>query len=149
MSYLLFKRNWELSKRPYSPPPRKPKKQREWLRWVDGRQGGDYQRMLLLRSKLLKFDFYLLRLPTGSVVRPHIDRVPDGFEHHRINVTLREATSGGITFIDPKVVSREKSEYERAPKHYRFRPDIHRHHVTKVEAGSVLLLSFGWLKRST
>ncbi len=149
MSYLLFKRNWELSKRGHHRPPQKPKKQREWLRWIDGRQGGGYERMLLLRSAWFKFDFYLLRLPTGAIVQPHIDRVPDGFEHHRINITLRSARSGGVTFIDPKPVSRERSTYDIAPKHYRFRPDIQRHGVNKVLEGSVLLLSFGWLKRST
>jgi hypothetical protein len=120
---------------------------KEWLRWVGGRQGGDYQRMLLLRSSWLKFDFYLLCLPTGSNVRPHIDKAPPGFEHHRINATLRQAIKGGVTYIDPKVISNEKSEYEPAPKHYHFRPDIHRHYVTKVEEGSVLLLSFGWLRK--
>lgn len=145
MSLLLFRRAWK----PGEGSPKKPKKPREWLRWVKGRQGGDYERMLLLRSQWFRFDFYLLRLPTGSVVRPHIDRVPDGFEHHRINVTLREAKKGGITYIDPLPVSRERSFYLQADKHYHFRPDIHRHHVTAVEEGSVLLLSFGWLRKST
>lgn len=116
-----------------------------WFRWKDGRQGGGYSKFALCTSKHLKFDLYLLRLPTGTEVKPHIDPAPIGFEHHRINLTLRFAKKGGLTLI-AKQAEEQCFRYEAA-RLYRFRPDLNVHFLTQIKEGSMLILSLGWLKK--
>jgi hypothetical protein len=120
-------------------------------RWEHGRQAGGYSKLLLARSALLKFDVYLIRMPTGSVVMPHRDPVKPGFEHHRVNITLCRAHRGGVTVIEGDDVVDlvhpiMHPMYDRA---YHFRPDMREHAVTKITSGSLWLLSIGWLRRAT
>ena len=114
-----------------------------WLRWEKGRQESGYWKLLLARSKLLKFDVYILKLPTGCHVPAHRDEVP-GFRHFRLNVTLRKAREGGFTLIQPAPRILYGIQEERA---YVFRPDLYTHMVTEVKEGSVWLLSIGWLRK--
>lgn len=116
----------------------------KYLTWQSGRQGGGYDKLLLAKSERFKFDLYLLRFPEGSSVQVHRDPSPDGYEHHRINMTLRAAEKGGVTFIEQKNAS--MLPMRRAI--YRFRPDRLWHYMSRVEKGSVLLLSLGFLKKA-
>lgn len=107
-------------------------------RWEHGRQGGGYSKFTLAYSTRLNFDMYILRLPKGSMVQEHTDPSPEGFEHHRVNITLRSARTGGCTYFSRM----------RAPLHYHFRPDVMKHHVTAIMKGNLWLLSIGWLRRA-
>ncbi|CAO3361769.1 hypothetical protein ABNQ39_32640 [Azospirillum sp. A26] len=113
-----------------------------WLRWDRGRQengGRDYFKMLLARSARLRFDCYLLRYPTTSGLDEHVDPAPDGFEHHRVNIILRQPASGGLFLCDEAIIDRPRIKY--------FRPDLHPHRVTEG-IGERLVLSFGWLRKA-
>ena len=116
-------------------------------RWEHGRQNGGYSKFTLAFSKRLKFDAYIIRLPQGSMVPPHTDPAIEGYEHHRVNITLRSAKTGGVTYFDPYPFA-TRNFSQRAPKHYHFRPDVLRHYVTAILKGEVWLLSFGWLRKS-
>lgn len=121
------------------------------LAWERGRQDGGYDKLKLLESKRLRFDLYLLRFPEGSVVPMHRDPSPDGFSHHRVNITLRFAARGGLTLIarQPELGQLETPKYRYEERRwYRFRPDLYTHMMTSVREGSVLMLSFGWLTKS-
>ena len=112
-------------------------------RWEQGRQGSGYRKFTLAYSKRFRFDAYILHLPTGTDVPPHSDPSPEGFEHHRVNITLRSASAGGVThFDDPNGASRSPA------RHYHFRPDLIRHSVSLIERGEIWLLSVGWLRRA-
>jgi hypothetical protein len=116
--------------------------------WEYGRQNGGYSKMLLAGSKRLKFDVYLLRLPTHSIVRPHKDPSPNGYEHHRLNITLKSARWGGVTMIENQDQVVDLLDFIEAPKIYHFRPDQVYHYVTTVLDGEVWLLSIGWLRKA-
>lgn len=111
--------------------------------WEHGRQGGGYSKFTILFSRTLNLDMYLLRLPMGSMVQHHVDPAPLGYEHHRVNITLRSAQKGGVTYFE---MPNERPV--RAPKHYHFRPDIVRHFVTPIMKGKILMLSIGWLRKA-
>jgi hypothetical protein len=112
-------------------------------RWADGRQGGGYRKLPLLRSRLLRLDAYLLRFPEGSQARWHTDPSPVGWRHWRANLTLRPARDGGrflwAASMGPRV--------RRLGPLTVFRPDVTPHALTRVERGSLWLLSVGWLRR--
>lgn len=105
-------------------------------RWERGRQLSGYDKLLLLQSKWLKFDCYLLRFPTGSGIKPHNDPVP-GWRHYRLNIVLKKAHGG--RFICPNVTWRwgQRAAF--------FRSDIATHSVTEVLQGTRWVLSIGWL----
>ena len=112
---------------------------RKAFRWERGRQQSGYDKMLLL---LLPFpvpsDCYLLRFPTGSEIPPHVDPV-DGKRHFRLNIILRKARRGGEFICKNPIWNR--------PRIKLFRPDQSEHSVTRVEEGSRLILSIGWVRR--
>lgn len=116
-------------------------------KWEDGRQSSGYSKLLLATSKLLRFDVYLLRIHKGGQVPPHTDASKPGFEHHRINITLRAAHRGGDTYFDNFDTESWIPKPELAPRAYHFRPDLIEHQVTRVVVGEVWLLSIGWLRR--
>ncbi len=122
------------------------------FRWEHGRQNGGYSKFTLAFSKRLKFDCYIIRLPVTSVVPHHRDPAPEGFEHHRVNITLRSAKVGGTTFIacspERPGIGPRTMHYEEAPKVYHFRPDLYTHFMSAIMKGEVWLLSFGWLRRA-
>ena len=112
-------------------------------RWDRGRQGTGYAKFTLAYSTRLKFDAYILRLPAGTHVPPHNDASPAGFEHHRLNITLRSAAAGGMTyFVNADGTSNP------APRYYHFRPDLVRHSVSRIDRGEIWILSIGWLRKA-
>lgn len=110
------------------------------LRWQRGRQESGYDKMLLLQSMWpLPFDVYLLRFPTGSEIKPHVDRVASG-AHYRLNLVIRRAKYGG-EFICAKAI-------HDSPRIKIFRPDVCEHSVTQIESGTRYVLSVGWIRKS-
>lgn len=87
----------------------------------------------------VKFDVYLLRFPEGCEVPPHTDKVPTG-EHYRLNIVLKQATSGGEFLCTAPIFSSKRIKF--------FRPDTCEHEVTKVLKGNRYLLSLGWVRNS-
>lgn len=118
----------------------------KFLQWEDGRQIAGYRKMQLLRSHLLRFDVYLIKIPDGSGIPPHVDPVLDGFEHHRLNITLTRPSpaAGEVRCEGPS----RNFLFGRAML---FRPDLYTHWVKPVtfimSTSSMYLLSIGWLKR--
>lgn len=107
-------------------------------RWEYGRQNTGYKKLLLLRSKwLLKFDCYILKFSEGVEIPAHIDTVDSG-RHYRLNVILKSASLGGQFHCDTCLFETTRIKL--------FRPDLYLHSVSKVEAGSRLVLSIGWVK---
>ena len=114
------------------------------FRWEHGRLGQGYSKLTLLYSTALNIDAYILVVPTCGVVPHHRDPVPNGFEHHRVNITLRKPKRGGITYIE----AGNPGCYEAGQgRMYRFRPDTRTHFVTAILKGQLWLLSFGWLRK--
>lgn len=110
-----------------------------WLKWVDGRQNGGYQKMLIYQFSLFGkgFDCYLLRYKELDEIPAHTDPVP-GKKHYRLNIELKHATIGGDLFFYQK--RQWKHQYK---KYVLFRSDLQPHKVTKVIKGERLVLTFG------
>ena len=107
------------------------------MRWVDGRQGGGYRKMLLFSSVKRQLDVYLLHFPEGSEVPIHVDPAPEGFIHKRLNIFLKRAKEGGQIFVEGPVLNIGPFNY--------FMPSVWRHLMTRVTKGSSYILSIGWL----
>lgn len=105
------------------------------FRWVAGRQNSGYYKMLLIASKIFKFDMYLLKFPAGVGVPEHRDPSVFGYEHHRINIVL-------YGDVNKLVVSRKSV----ATRIQHLRPDIETHSLGPVQKTTVML-SIGWLKK--
>lgn len=111
------------------------------FKWITGRQNTGYEKFTLIFSKTLALDAYIIRIPMGVEVPTHTDTVTPNFSHHRVNITLRAARKGGLTYIE------DNGKLIMAKWAYKFRPDIQPHRVTKVEEGELWILSFGWLTK--
>ena len=110
------------------------------FRWQRGRQGSGYDKMLLLQSWWpIPFDFYLLRYPQGSAIKPHVDAVAFG-RHYRLNVIVKKSAAGGEFFCAAPIFATDRIKL--------FRPDIQEHGVARVTAGSRYVLSLGWVIRT-
>lgn len=116
---------------------------RAWLDrrfvWEAGRGNSGYQKMLLAtgtRKWLLLFDLYLLRYPKGARIVWHTDPAIYGMRHVRINLVLKHAV-GGHFICDHCLF--------RLGRLAIFRPDLERHMVTEVDAGTRYVLSMGFL----
>jgi hypothetical protein len=108
------------------------------FKWISGRQGGGYDKLPIFVSKWLKCDFYLLRFPVGSEVKPHKDVVFSG-KHYRLNLTVRKASDGGEFVCEPSNrLTNKRFQF--------FRPDLHTHSLTKVEGNDMYMLSFGFVR---
>ena len=105
--------------------------------WERGRQASGYDKLLLVEGR--RFDAYLLRFPTGSHVPLHRDPV-DGAGHLRLNLILIPARRGGEFECEDAIVDR--------PRIKLFRSDRCAHAVTRVEAGTRWVLSFGFAVRA-
>lgn len=111
-----------------------------WLRWVPGRQGNGYYKMLLLQSKLpIPFDWYLISFPQRAFIEEHVDEVEGDFKHWRMNITLKQCVRGGKF--------RCEDAYVKTPLFDVFRPDIMEHSLQRVDDGHRLVLSIGWLTK--
>lgn len=107
------------------------------FKWEAGRQNSGYYKMLLARLKWpLKFDFYLLKFLEGSEIKTHLAPVPKG-RHFRINFIIKKAFKGGEFICNKTLFSNKRIKY--------FRPDLEKHSVTKIEKGTRLVLSIGWI----
>jgi len=113
------------------------------VRWERGRQGTGYWIFKIFSVWTLHCDCYLIYYPTGSYIPPHKDPAIDGYEHHRINIVLRQADKGGWFWVRQGfgVGTTDRSIV-------RFRPDIQEHSVDRVLEGSRLVFSFGWLRKA-
>ena len=114
-------------------------------RWERGRQDGGYEKFLIARSNLFKFDVYLLRFRDGQSIPFHVDPSPIGFEHHRVNITLCMPCAGGTVLIEKSPNTNKFLVSEGRIVH--FRPDKLRHAMTKVISGQRIFLSIGWLRK--
>jgi hypothetical protein len=89
-----------------------------WLKWVPGRQGGDYQKKLLAVfgiPRIFGFDMYILKFEPHCHLKEHRDEVGRG-KHYRLNIILR----GEGEFKCEKTILRTK-------RFILFRPDKHLH----------------------
>jgi len=89
-----------------------------WMKWVPGRQGGDYQKKLIIAMRLpwlFGFDVYLLKFAPGFLLPEHIDKVDKGV-HLRMNIILK----GNGEFRCEKAILRTKRVIF-------FRPDKYLH----------------------
>ncbi len=107
-----------------------------WLKWIPGRQGGDYQKKLLVVfaiPRIFGFDMYLLKFAPGFTLPEHIDKVERG-KHYRLNIILR----GEGDFKCEKAIIRTK-------RLILFRPDKYLH---SMQNGNVerKVLSIGFNK---
>ena len=109
-------------------------------RWRPGRQDGKYEKLLLATSKWLKFDCYLLWFHQGCEVPPHRDPVKPGYRHHRLNITLKMPFRGGEVYVNGPCRQWFKKRIML------FRPDVHRHGMTKPHS-PMMMLSIGWLTK--
>jgi len=101
-------------------------------KWEKGRSGGGYEKLNLFQGK--NWDCWLMRLGEGEWVKPHRDPV-DNKNHYRLNILLRKPKSGGVFVCADYMLL--------LPRITLFRPDLHTHHVTRVDSGKRLVLSFG------
>lgn len=108
-------------------------------KWVEGRQGGGYERLTLLRYKFV--DMHILRMFPGSVVPPHTDKLTDGRKHYRANLILQAAKCGGQFIASSTIFSSNRL--------FIFRPDESEHEVTTVIEGTRYVLSLGWATQQT
>lgn len=116
-------------------------------RWENGRQSGSpYRKLPLAWSSLFRFDCYIIVIPAGSFVGRHTDPTVPGYEHHRINVTLRRPAIGGKTSFNKGGYALWEDQPARC---YRFRPDLIEHCVSQCAGGSLVLFSFGWLRKAS
>lgn len=118
-------------------------------RWEHGRQNGEYSKFTLLFSKRFKIDAYIIVIPDGVEVPWHTDPSIDGYEHHRVNITLWKPKHGGDTTIDlgGELGKGMPPNYKNPGRWYHFRPDLYRHCVSEVMYGKLILFSFGWLRK--
>ena len=110
-------------------------------RWRAGRQGTGYERLLLAATRWpLPCDAWLLRFRPGTGVPPHVDPARPGTLHYRLNIYLRRARKGGEFEVSECIA--------RGPRFALFRPDVATHAVHRVEEGTRVVLSIGWLRRA-
>lgn len=116
----------------------------KWLRWEKGRQGGGYEKLMLISNPFLfRFDCYILKFPDGSEIFSHRDPV-DGFRHYRLNIILRRARYGGIFFIGQTDLVTGLGVMKAKPHRVTFfRPDEMIHSMSPV-VGNHYILSIGW-----
>lgn len=109
-------------------------------RWRQGRQGTGYEKLLLATAPWpVPFDLYLLRFREGIEVPWHVDQSKPGQRHYRLNVTLRPALAGG------RFETKDGRPIVSLGWLALFRPDRVTHAQTRIDRGTQLMLSLGWL----
>ena len=118
----------------------------KFWRWDEGRQLSGYSKMLIAASRLLKFDCYLIKIPTGAAVPEHKDPATEGYEHHRFNYVLKAPAYGSGKF---HIHGPAKRVGQRGVL---FRPDLYAHSLSPVDFiwsnQSMYILSIGWLRKA-
>lgn len=114
-----------------------------FLKWTLGRQNSGYSRLTLYQFNIgvIKTDSHIIKFPTGSCITEHVDSV-DGYKHHRLNIILKNAKSGGIFYS-------EKTAFSIANRIFLFRPDKYKHSVSKITSGTRIVFSFGFALKKT
>lgn len=106
------------------------------MRWIEGRQGTGYRKWTLLA--LPRSDIHILRYDKGHYIPPHVDKVPSGLRHYRMNILLY----GEDTFKCSEVI------FKKGPV-VLFRPDLHEHSVSPVSRLRIVLsLGFALKEKS-
>jgi len=86
-----------------------------------------------------RFSVYLVHYRVGHRVLPHVDMIPEG-RLYKLNWVLVKPRRGGEFHC-------ERSIFDCLGRLVLFRPDLYRHHVSRIEAGSRWLLSVAVLRR--
>lgn len=102
--------------------------------WIEGRQNSGYFKMPLFLSSFFRVDCYLLKFKQGSHVPEHLDPVDSG-KHYRLNIILKGAVGGEVKFAEKPILL--------GKRFHLFRPDIVKHSMAEVEAGTLYILSIG------
>jgi hypothetical protein len=102
--------------------------------FISGRQNSSYEKLVLIYTKYLPFDLYILRYKEGSYIPEHVDEVSNK-KHYRLNIILKHATLGGVFKCENSIVSTNRIKL--------FRPDINKHSLTEVLSGTRYVLSLG------
>ena len=114
-------------------------KTRRHFKWREGRQGTGYTKMLVFETlSPLPLDVYLLRMCQGVEIPTHTDKVSSG-RHFRLNIILCAPQRGGDFVCRDAIID--------TPRIKLFRPDASPHSVTRIEAGTRIVLSVGWIAR--
>lgn len=112
-------------------------------KWELGRQGSGYYKLKIFASEWLKMDCYILKYPEGSSVPRHIDKLTPKlsmyYDHNRLNIILKHPEKGGVFWCEKPFIS--------GPRFILFRPDEHKHSISKIEEGTRYVLGIGWLWR--
>jgi len=108
------------------------------LKWTPGRQGTTYETLKILQWKWCKLDMWLIRYKPYGHIPPHNDPAPKGYEHHRVNITLRGFKQGVFE------VDTEDSNWKRWWRFVYFRPDLYTHSFMN-EYKTRIVLSIGKL----
>jgi hypothetical protein len=115
----------------------------KWLKWDRREQPAGYKKFLVLSSKRFKFDCYIIKIPKGCSVPPHVHSVIEGYEQHRLNLMLTTPPPGCGKFI---IYGPSKKMFNG--KAVLFRPDLHIHEITAIysmkKRDSMYVLSVGW-----
>lgn len=107
-------------------------------KWIEGRQGSGYDKMLLLTGFWpFCFDLYLLRFKEGSYIPEHTDPCKNGYKHYRFNFIIKKSLFGGDFISENYIFNFSRLKF--------FRPDLYKHSVTQVKGGSRYVLSLGFL----
>ena len=103
--------------------------------WELGRQGTGYEKLKIF--SFWRVDCYLLRLPEGSYIPKHVDKIDSG-KHYRLNIILKDAKVGGVFICDNPIYETKRVKL--------FRSDLSEHSVAMVIKGTRYVLSIGWSK---
>lgn len=79
---------------------------------------------------------YLLKYPTGSLIKPHLDTLAPSLRHYRLNVVIWKAKNGGEFVCKDPIFETDRIKF--------FRPDKSLHSVKKIREGTRYVLSIGW-----
>jgi len=109
------------------------------LNWSKGRQDSGYKKIKLFVSKQYRFDCYLIKYEKGDFIPKHKDNVDDKYIHNRINVLLKKADKGGEFYCDNYKIFLNRIIFFQASEEI--------HSVSKIEKGTRLILSIGWLTK--
>lgn len=105
-----------------------------WYKWISGRQKSGYEKMILfINTRVVPFDFYILKYLKGSFVPEHTDYIPR-YRHYRLNIILRQPIQGGKFICHHPIFTSKWVNFFRSD-----RP----HSVSKIKKGSRYVFSIG------
>jgi hypothetical protein len=86
----------------------------KWLRWSKGRQGDNYEKLMLWEIPLFKFgtDCYIIKYEPNCTLKPHIDKVKG--KHLRVNIIL---SGHGKFYCNNPILNLKRIKIFRADKY--------------------------------